>query len=146
MALRDFLYREKRLLRNNCVKYHVITCVLDYLVICKHSDGERFVPTANVKDWLDSQGTFDYAWKVPYAQIQLWMQEMEFLNLIEFGRNREKIALTEHGYEAYKSQQYHFAYASLLEAKNSRTLSKIAIFISIIAILIAAVGLFVGTL
>lgn len=136
----NFINREKNQLRNNCIKYYIISRVLDYLVICKFNKNKKsikYIPLDDVKSWLYSQYTFDYAWKVPSVRIQLLIQEMSFLDLIKFDETREYITLTETGYNAYKSQQYHFAYASLLEAKNSRMLSKTAIGISIIAIIIA---------
>lgn len=136
----EFFNREKRHLRNDCVRLYVITGVLDFLVLCKFHQKTRnskFIPFDDVKNWLDSHCTFDYAWRVSYAQVQLWIQEMVFLDLIKFDEKHENICLTENGYNAYKSQQYHFAYASLIEAKSSRLLSKVAILISILATILA---------
>ena len=70
-----------------------------------------------------------------------WLVDMEFIGLIkneylpDIGQT--VIYLTEKGMEEYKKQTYHVLAANLLEAQESRRLSKIAIIIAIVSVFVA---------
>ena len=73
--------------------------------------------------------------------IDKWLVDMEFIGLIKIEHitniGQTVIYLTEKGLEEYKNQTYHVLAANLLEAQESRRLSKIAIIIAIISIFVA---------
>ena len=66
---------------------------------------------------------------------------MEFIGLIKIVFDpkirQTLIYITEKGLEEYKNQTYHVLAANLLEAQESRRLSKTAIFIAIVSVLVA---------
>ena len=73
--------------------------------------------------------------------VDKWLVDMELIGLIrvEFEPNIQQtlIYITEKGIEEYKNQTYHVLAANLLEAQESRRLSKIAIIIAIISVFVA---------
>ena len=75
--------------------------------------------------------------------IEKWLLDMELIGLIKIEHDpaikQTLIYLTEKGLDEYKNQTYHVLAANLLEAQESRRLSKIAIIIAIVSILIAIV-------
>ena len=101
--------------------------------------GVKAVPYKDIDNWLTKRATFEYLWKVSTARTQLWIHEMIWLDLISFDSDKQQMSLTEHGKDMYQSQQLHIAYASSLSSKNSLLLSKVAIGISIAAIIISIV-------
>ena len=138
-SLSELQKREKRKLVDNCVKYHIMTTTLDYLVTSKFLWGKDAVSYMTVREWLNKRATYDYMWTVPAIQIDLWLHEMIWLELVSFNQNNQEFTLTEQGYSAYKSQQYHSIYASLLEAKYSRKIAQKSMITSILAFIISAV-------
>lgn len=75
--------------------------------------------------------------------IENWLLDMKLIGLIKIEHDpaikQTLIYLTEKGLDEYKKQTYHVLAANLLEAQESRRLSKIAIIIAIVSILIAIV-------
>ena len=73
--------------------------------------------------------------------VDKWLVDMEIIGLIrvEFEPNIQQtlIYITEKGIEEYKKQTYHVLAANLLEAQESRRLSKLAIIIAIISVCVA---------
>lgn len=73
--------------------------------------------------------------------VDKWLVDMELIGLIkvEFEPNIQQtlICITDKGIEEYKKQTYHVLAANLLEAQESRRLSKIAIIIAIISVFVA---------
>ena len=73
--------------------------------------------------------------------IEKWLVDMKFIGLIRIEYDpaikQTLIYLTEKGLDEYKNQTYHVLAANLLEAQESRRLSKIAIIIAIVSILVA---------
>ena len=73
--------------------------------------------------------------------IEKWLLDMELIGLIKIEHDpvikQTLIYLTEKGLDEYKNQTYHVLAANLLEAQESRRLSKIAIIIAIVSILIS---------
>lgn len=79
--------------------------------------------------------------KEPEKLVDKWLVDMELIGLIKVEHIPEigqtVIYLTEKGMEGYKNQTYHVLAANLLEAQESRRLSKIAIIIAIISVFVA---------
>lgn len=74
-------------------------------------------------------------------QINEWISElswMGYITRVSERTNNSVIKLTEEGYAAYKSQNLQSIAANLMAARESRHLSKVAIAIAIISILITA--------
>jgi len=82
--------------------------------------------------------------KKPDNLVNKWLIDMEFIGLIKvvFDPNIKQtlIYITEKGIEEYKKQTYHVLAANLLEAQESRRLSRITIIIAVISVL-AAIGI-----
>ena len=73
--------------------------------------------------------------------VEKSLLDMELIGLIKIEYDttikQTLIYLTEKGLEEYKNQTYHVLAANLLESQESRRLSKIAIVIAIVSILVA---------
>ncbi len=73
--------------------------------------------------------------------VNKWLIDMEFIGLIKvvFDPNIKQtlIYITEKGIEEYKKQTYHVLAANLLEAQESRRLSRIAIIIAVVSVIVA---------
>ena len=79
--------------------------------------------------------------KEPGKLVDKWLVDMEFIGLIkiEYDQRIQQtlIYITEKGLEEYKRQTYHTLAAELLEAQESRRLSRIAIVIAVISVFVA---------
>lgn len=142
-SLTDFYTREKRMSKDNCVKYHIITTVLDYLVTSKHLFGKGKILYKDVIAWLNKRSTFYYDCGASCARTQIWIHEMTWLDLTSFHKGTQMISLTENGYKKFQDQQYHFAYASLLETKWSRKTCMISASIAIIALIASLISIII---
>lgn len=140
-AITNLSKKEKKILKDNLVKFHVISNVLNCLAINKFLYGQESVCYKDVDDWLNKMSTAAYDWDVPIARIELWLHEMMWLDLISFDEQTQKMSFTENGLNAYKNQQFHLAYASLLEAKGSRNLARAAFWIGVIAAVISLIAI-----
>lgn len=132
-AIIELSTKEKMSLTDISVKYYIITTVLDYLVISKNLTNRDNVPVSEVKEWLDKRSTYDYDWNTTCVKIELWLYEMIWLNLVSFDEKSKTMHITSHGFDSYKSQEFHLAYANLLNAKGSRRLTKFAFWASFAA-------------
>lgn len=145
-SLKDMLTRERHGLTKERVKYHIISRVLDCLVMNKYLFGKDSVDYKAIMDWLDKRSTYDYNWTVSIAHIELWMHELTWLGLVTFDEESQLMTLTEEGYSAYKEQKFQSISVSLNESKQSRRLSFVAITLAVLSILIAVVTLLVTIL
>lgn len=141
-AITNLSKKEKRILNDNLIKFHIISNVLDCLAIYKYIEGKDNVSYKNVLDWLDKRATSAYDESF-CIRIELWIHEMTWLGLISFDEQKQELSFTEEGYNAYKSQQFHLAYASLLEAKGSRNLARAAFGIGVIAAVISLIAIII---
>jgi hypothetical protein len=142
-AITNLSKKEKKILKDNLVKFHVISNVLDCLAINKFLYGQESVCYKDVDDWLNKKSTASYDWNVPIARIELWLHEMMWLNLISFDEQTQKMSFTENGLNAYKKQQFHLAYASMLQAKSSSNLAKTSLWIAVSTLVVTALGIIV---
>ena len=84
--------------------------------------------------------------KEPEKLVDKWLVDMALIGLIRIEHipniGQTVIYLTEKGLEEYKNQTYHILAANLLEAQESRRLSRVAILVAMTAIVVAiAVGI-----
>lgn len=140
-AITNLSKKEKKILKDNFVKFHIISNVLDCLAMSKFLYGQESVSYKDVDDWLNKMSTAAYDWDVPIARIELWLHEMMWLDLISFDEQTQKMSFTENGLNAYKSQQFHLAYVSMLQAKSSSNLAKAAFWIGVIATVISLIAI-----
>lgn len=74
-------------------------------------------------------------------KVSIWLQEMILIGLIRYEtdeiRELELVYITEKGINAYKAQTYQMIAANLLEAEESRRLSRWAMWLAVIAIVVA---------
>lgn len=140
--------KEKNIRTFNSVKYYVISLVLDILVhkmVENRNDrtigGEMLLEDIMSEIWKNS--IYDMEWNLPIARIKLIVPEMSWMNLIVCTGEKENpnIKLTDEGFAAYKDQRFHSIAASLMEAKESRKLSVIAIVISFITLIVTAISI-----
>lgn len=141
-AITNLSQKEKKILKDNLVKFHIISNVLDCLAIHKFIEAKNSVSYKNVMDWLDKRATAAYDESI-YVRIELWIHEMMWLDLISFDEQTQKMSFTENGLKAYKSQQFHLAYASLLQAKSSSNLAKTSLWIAVSTLVVTALGIIV---
>ena len=134
----------KELLAENATKYLFFAWTLNRLkefLLCQDAIriNERYITKSIHKTEL-LKGL-----KEPDKLVDKWLADMEFIGLIRSEHNpnigQTLIYITDKGLEEYKNQTYHVLAANLLEAQESRRLSKIAIIIAIASIFVAiAVG------
>lgn len=56
-AITNLSKKEKTILNDNLVKFHIISNVLDCLAIYKFLEGKDSISYHNVMDWLDKRAT-----------------------------------------------------------------------------------------
>lgn len=136
----------KELLKENASKYLFFAWTLNRLkefLLCQDAKrvNEGYITKSIHKTELLK------GFKEPDKLVDKWLVDMEFMGLIrgEYDSQIDQhlIYITEKGIEEYKNQTYHVLAANLLEAQESRRLSRIAIVIAIIAVVVAiGVGIF----
>lgn len=123
---------ENRIVTENQVKYYIFTVVLDFLLANQWFCGLDAVSVSSVKKWLLKRGTWAFMYGVSAAQADMWLHELVWLKMIYLDEEKQKLSLTEKGFEACQDQRFHIVYASLLEAKRSRQIAILAFVVAII--------------
>ena len=142
-AITNLSKKEKKILNDNLVKFHIISNVLDCLAIHKFLEGKANVSYKNVVEWLDKRATAAYDESL-CVRIELWFHEMIWMGLVSFDEQKQELSFTEQGFNAYKKQHFHLAYASLLEAKGSRNLARAGFWISVAAVIISVIAIIIA--
>ncbi|MBP1540539.1 MAG: hypothetical protein ILA29_09330 [Prevotella sp.] len=130
----------KKLLEENASKYLFFAWTLNRLkefLLCQ--DAKR------VNEWYITHSIHKTEllkdFKEPDKLVDKWLADMEFIGLIrgEYDPRIDQhlIYITEKGIEEYKKQTYHVLAANLLEAQESRRLSRIAIIIAVVSVIVA---------
>ena len=130
----------KKLLEENASKYLFFAWTLNRLkefLLCQ--DAKR------VNEWYITHSIHKTEllkdFKEPDKLVDKWLADMEFIGLIrgEYDPRIDQhlIYITEKGIEEYKNQTYHVLAANLLEAQESRRLSRIAIIIAVVSVIVA---------
>ena len=129
-------------------KYLIFATVLDMLahILVEEQMGlhnSHTLTTYEIRDKLHNDKQLSAIIKpYPVEQINEWISELSWMGLIQRVSERTEnsvISLTKEGLVAYQNQSLHQVAASLLEARESRHLSKVAIVIAIISILVTAI-------
>lgn len=130
----------KKLLEENASKYLFFAWTLNRLkefLLCQ--DAKR------VNEWYITHSIHKTellkGFKEPDRLVDKWLADMEFIGLIRGVYDPQikqfLIYITEKGIEEYKNQTYHVLAANLLEAQESRRLSRIAIIIAVVSVIVA---------
>ena len=128
----------KELLKENASKYLFFTWTLNRLkefLLCQDAKrvNEGYI-TKSIRKTELLKG-----FKEPDMLVDKWLADMEFIGLIrgEYDPRIDQhlIYITERGIEEYKNQTYHVLAANLLEAQESRRLSKIAIYTAVCSLI-----------
>ena len=146
MSLRHFLKRENDIITFNGVKYYVFSLVLDILVrrmVIASSKGIE-ISFEELMGEIWKSSTFDMEWTLSQKRVEMIVAEMSWMNLIvntgETSKN-PNIKLTEEGFSAYKDQRFHSIAASLMETKQSKRLSIIALVVSFVTLLATIISI-----
>ncbi len=130
----------KKLLEENASKYLFFAWTLNRLkefLLCQDAKriNEGYITKSIHKTELLK------GFKEPDKLVDKWLADMEFIGLIrgEYDPRIDQhlIYITEKGIEEYKKQTYHVLAANLLEAQESRRLSRIAIIIAVVSVIVA---------
>lgn len=152
MGIIGYYKRDRRNAVRNRVKYYVISCILDILVLFQNEGKGNNAPTfSEVMQRFDSlYSNFDTDFNVPAAQIEidvlLAMNWMGLLYVDKEDVNKPqlwKITLSDKGKQAYQDQKFHTISANLYAAKEASTLSKVAIAIALTSLLVAIISMFI---
>ncbi|MBQ9587654.1 MAG: hypothetical protein IJR26_07345 [Bacteroidales bacterium] len=130
----------KELLKENASKYLFFAWTLNRLkefLLCQDAKriNEGYITKSIHKTELLK------GFKEPDKLVDKWLADMEFIGLIrgEYDPRIDQhlIYITEKGIEEYKNQTYNVLAANLLEAQESRRLSRIAIIIAVVSVIVA---------
>ncbi len=132
----------KTLLRQNATKYLFFAWTLDRLVQYQvHKKAER-INIGYIDKSIYDTGLLKKC-KKSKEDVNLWLQDMILMGLIRVEPNieidQELVYITEKGIEAYKNQTYHVIAAHLMEANASRNLSRWAVVLAVMSIVISIV-------
>ena len=121
-------------------KYMFICLVLDELIFRKYFEKGEDMSITFLRKRLQKKMSYSLHNR-PIALLEVWIFEMQVMKLLTLStckENSEIIVskLTERGERAYQNQTYHQIYANLLVAKRSRVLAIIAMYISIISLIL----------
>lgn len=130
----------KKLLKNNASKFLFFAWALERLVQFRMYYGAERINIGYLEQSI-YRTTLIKESKESEENVNIWLQEMIFMGLIILEENvkidQELVYITEKGIEAYKAQTYQIIAADLLEAEESRRLSRWAMWLSFVAIVIA---------
>lgn len=103
-AITNLSKKEKIILDDNLVKFHIISNVLDCLAIYKFLEGKDSISYHNVMDWLDKKATAAYDESF-CVRIELWIHEMIWLGLISFDEQKQELSFIGKGLPSADSIQ-----------------------------------------
>lgn len=130
------------MLCNNTSKFLFFAWTLDRLVQYQTHYGAERINMGYIDKCFYKSNLIKESEK-PEDSVNLWLQEMILIGLIKIEvdqeRNLELVYITPKGVEAYKTQTYHVISANLLEAEETRKLSRIALGVAILSIIITIV-------
>lgn len=140
-AITELSRQEKRIVNDTCVKFHVFSNILDFLAINNFIYGNASVKIRNIMEWLNKNSTYSYnnSW---CAKIDLWIQEMIWLDLVSYNEETKEMSLTPNGIKVYQKQEFHIAYANLLQAKASRNLARAAFWCCVFSFIVSLINIF----
>ena len=122
-------FNEREYSRKNLEKYFVFVNTIEYLIFQENICG---IGDASLDSILDSIIKCSRGRVKNKEWIRRWITELKYMGLIQCVEGKEiRIKLTEPGKRSYREQLFQSIYANLLNAKDSRRLSIIAILIAV---------------
>lgn len=140
-AITELSKQEKRIVNDTCVKFHVFSNILDFLAINSFIYDKASVDFGKIMKWLNRNSTYSYnnSW---CAKIDLWIHEMIWLDLVSYDEETKEMSLTKNGMKVYQKQEFHIAYANLLQAKASRNLARAAFWCCVFSLIVSLINIF----
>lgn len=125
---------ERTYSKKNLEKYFVFSYTIEYLIFQQKLTGLSDCSLTALEKGIikGSRGKIrDTEW------IGRWISELFFMELIQPVDDKNiRFKLTKYGEELYRQQTFQFIYANLLQAKENRNLSIIAIGIAFSALIV----------
>lgn len=127
--------RDREYIKKNLEKYFVFSLSIECLVFQEEITGIADCSLDSMVECIKtcSKGRYkDDDW------IERWIAELKFMGLVESVEGKSiRFRLTNAGKESYRQQVFQSIYADLINARDSRRLSIIAICISILALILS---------
>lgn len=121
--------------RRNLEKYFVFSHTIERLIFQEEIKGLADCSLDSIVECIKacSSGRYkDEEW------IGRWIAELKFMGLIEYVDGESiRFKLTNAGKESYRQQTFQSIYSDLLNARDSRRLSVVAICISVLALILS---------
>ena len=130
-------YNERKYFKKSLEKYFVFSNTIEYLIFQERISNLADCSLESLQEMIKkcSNGKIkDEEW------IKRWIAELSFMGLIECVESEPvQFRLTEAGKESYRQQTFQSIYSTLLNAKDSRCLSIIAIIIAVLAVILSII-------
>ena len=127
--------RDREYAKRNVEKYFVFSHTIERLVFQEEITGIADCSLDSMVECIKtcSKGRYkDEDW------IGRWIAELKFMGLVESVEGKSiRFRLTDAGKESYRQQTFQSIYADLMNARDSRRLSIVAICISILALILS---------
>lgn len=127
--------RDREYAKRNLEKYFVFSQTIERLVFQEEITGIADCSLDSMVECIKtcSKGRYtDDDW------IGRWIAELKFMGLVESVEGKSiRFRLTDAGKESYRQQTFQSIYADLMNARDSRRLSIVAICISIMALILS---------
>lgn len=146
LANYQLITSRKKLLADNASKYLFFAWTLDRLVQYMMFRGAERINVGFIDQSIYKSNLINES-EQPVENVNRWLQEMIFIGLISLEvdnvRDLELVKIKEKGIEAYKAQTYHMIAADLLEAEETRKLSRWAMWLAAASVFLAAVSVII---
>lgn len=127
--------KDREYVKRNLEKYFVFSHTIERLVFQEEITGIADCSLDSIIECIKtcSKGRYkDDDW------IGRWIAELKFMGLVESVEGKSiRFRLTNTGKESYRQQTFQSIYADLINARDSRRLSIVAICISILALILS---------
>lgn len=149
--MRKYRKKDRADIVDNRVKYYIISGILDILMEFKQFGTPSPYFSQVWQRFLTTYRNYDIDWGTGLnVPTRIILFDMVWMDLIILNKNFSEIlqtrgekdfqlSITEDGIKAYKDQRFHIIAANLYTAKETFTLSRIALRVSITAILVSIV-------
>ena len=121
----------------NLVRYTTICLVLDYFCLMNSQKIDMEIALSKLVDYVIEKFSFKDT-----ENNRVWIEtaigNMQMMGLLK-ETDSGLLTITDLGLSAYSSQSYHQTAANLYEARASRQLAKIAIYIALAGILLTVI-------
>ena len=127
--------RDREYAKRNLEKYFVFSHTIEHLIFQEEISGLADCSLDAMLECIKtcSKGRYkDDDW------IRRWIAELMFMGLIESVEGKSiRLRLTNEGKESYRQQTFQSIYADLMNARDSRRLSIVAICVSLLALILS---------